>query len=351
MAVVLEAEEFLKRAGTLPVIDVRSPGEYKYGHIPSAFNIPLFDDEERATVGTLYKNSGQETALAKGFSLAEPKKMHYLEELKRIGSGPEILVHCWRGGMRSGSMAAWFEESGFRPFLLNGGYKAYRRYIRERLASPNRIIVVGGYTGSGKTEILHGIAALGEQVLDLEAIARHKGSVFGGLGQLPQPTNEQFENEVYLIYDGFDTDRPIWIEDESRMIGSVTLPDPLVDKINRGLLIRIRCDREERVRRLVSEYSGFDPALLSAAILKISERLGGMRTSDALESIRSGHFTLAASTALDYYDKAYDHATERRSGQIRTEYILREGSPEHNATGVIQLSKEILEHGADIPGL
>ncbi|MEI6681304.1 MAG: tRNA 2-selenouridine(34) synthase MnmH [Bacteroidota bacterium] len=297
-----------------PVIDVRSPGEYAQGHIPGATNIPLFNDAERAVVGTLYVKSGHPEAILKGLDIALPKVDGYLGSLQAVQPGEEIFLHCWRGGLRSEMMAEVFSTAGYEVKLLGGGYKGYRHFIREGLSASANIIVLGGFTGSGKTEILHAIAARGEQVIDLEHLACHKGSVFGAMGQLPQPTNEQFENDLFAQWVEMDFSRPVWLEDESRMIGRVTMPDPVAAHISNGLLIMVDLDPVIRIQRLVDEYAGFDRQMLGEAILKIAERLGGTRTRDALAALEDGRFGEVAAIVLAYYDKAYGFSVARRKG-------------------------------------
>ena len=349
MPQTLTPVQFLAGSATRTVIDVRSPGEFRQGHIPGAVNIPLFDDEERAIVGTLYKNSGSDAAIRKGISIATPKIPLYLDSLKQVASGRSILVHCWRGGMRSEHMAALFEGEGYETGLLAGGYKAYRRHVRAELALPAMIIVIGGYTGSGKSEVLRGIGKLGGQVADLESLACHKGSSFGALGQAPQPTNEQFENDLYRIWSGFDLDSPVWLEDESRMIGRVTLPDPVVEKINTGFLLRLEVPRTLRVKRLVEEYAVFDPQLLSEAVGRISERLGGARTTEALAAIRDGDFDRVADNVLTYYDKAYNYAIERRPHQEKHSFELPEGIGPGTPVMLFSFINNHLSHGTRLP--
>jgi tRNA 2-selenouridine synthase len=348
MARILEPEQFLAESKELAVIDVRSPGEFLQGHIPGAVTIPLFDNEERAIVGTIYKNSGREAAILKGIAIATPKISLYISSLKAAAKGRRILVHCWRGGMRSEHMAALFEKEGYEAGVLSGGYKDYRRYVRASLGKTAGIIVVGGYTGSGKTEVLQGIGKLGCQVIDLEELACHKGSAFGALGLPPQPTNEQFENDLHEIWSRFDLTQPVWLEDESRMIGSVTLPDPLVEMINRGILLRIEVPKEYRVMRLVSEYAGFDKRLLSEAVSRISERIGGARTAEAIEAIETGAFGKVADNILTYYDKAYNFTIERRPHQKKIPFILPGGITEETPGKMVALIKEILHHGTHL---
>jgi tRNA 2-selenouridine synthase len=349
MARLLEPEPFLSESTVLPVIDVRSPGEYAQGHIPGAFSIPLFDNGERAIVGTIYKNSGRDAAILKGISIATPKIPLYLQDLRKAVNGRKILVHCWRGGMRSEHMAALFEKEGYEAGVLTGGYKAYRRFVRASLGRPAVVIVIGGYTGSGKTEVLRGISELGCQAIDLEGLACHKGSAFGALGQAPQPTNEQFENNLYKIWSAFDLSLPVWMEDESRMIGRVTLPDPVVEMIDRGILVRLEVPKEIRARRIVSEYAGFDANLLAEAVNRISERLGGARTTEALEAIGSGAFDRAAFNMLTYYDKAYNFAIDRRPHVRKIPFDLPLGIDEKIPARIVAFIQEILRHGTYLP--
>jgi len=196
----LSVDDFLKEAAHLPVIDVRSPGEYDHAHIPHAINIPLFDNEERAKVGTRYKQVGKDSAVLLGLELVGPKLADFVKKARRLNlTGQEVLVHCWRGGMRSGSFAWLLNTAGIKARTLEGGYKAYRSQVLAAFAEPARMIY-GGKTGSGKTEILHELAKQGEQVIDLEALANHKGSSYGAIGQEPQPSSEQFENKLFAVW-------------------------------------------------------------------------------------------------------------------------------------------------------
>jgi tRNA 2-selenouridine synthase len=337
----ISSPEFLDLARVLPVIDVRSEKEYLQGHIPEAFNLPLFNNEERAVVGTLYKNSGREVSVLKGLELAGPKLGDFVKQLHKITDQKKILVHCWRGGLRSENMAWLFQVAGYEVSVLEGGYKAYRRFIRDRLSQPANIIVLGGLTGSGKTELLHLLGKMGEQVLDLEKLARHKGSVFGGLGQPDQPTNEQFENNIFTAWNNIDPGSRLWIEDESRMIGNVSIPDLLFAQMNRAVMVKIETEREQRIRRLVDEYSKVEKDNLKAAIVKISEKLGGTNTKTALEAIDSGEFGTVASLALAYYDKTYTHSVLKRESQKILSVSLENNDPLINAELILETGKSL----------
>ena len=338
----IQPANFLAQANHCPVIDVRSQGEFVQGHVPGAINIPLFDDADRAIVGTLFVKAGQSEAILKGLDIALPEVEFYLKSLKAICSPGLILLHCWRGGLRSALMAEVFSRAGYEVAVLTGGYKAYRQFIREGLATPARVVVLGGFTGSGKTEILHHIALKGEQVVDLEQLACHKGSVFGALGQLPQPTNEQFENDLFVHWEKLNFSRPVWLEDESRMIGRITLPDPLVEHLSKGLLVRVELNAAIRINRLVMEYAGFDKQLLGDAIKRISERLGGARTKEALAALDNERFDIVAEIVLAYYDKAYQFSLTRRINKSVFDIQISGIDPDEDAVRIIEFSSKYL---------
>jgi tRNA 2-selenouridine synthase len=333
--------DFLVQAQAFPVIDVRSEKEYFQGHIPGAINLPLFNNEERVVVGTLYKNSGRYASVLKGLELAGPKLADFVKQLHKITDQKQLLVHCWRGGMRSESMAWLFQVAGYDVFVLEGGYKSYRRFIRERLSRPANIIVLGGLTGSGKTELLHLLGQMGEQVLDLEELACHKGSVFGGFGLPIQPTNEQFENDIFAAWEKIDPSRPVWIEDESRMIGNVSIPDPLFEQMNRAMMIRVETGIEQRIHRLVGEYSKVEKKDLQHAVLKIGEKLGGTNTKTALAAIDTGDFDTVAGLALSYYDKTYMHSILKRKNPEIYNVSIESDNPEKNVALILEAGKSL----------
>lgn len=317
MAEALLANDFLRAADKYPVVDVRTPSEFRQGHIPGAHNIPLFSDEERAVVGTLYKKQGREQAVLKGLEFVGPGMSQMASEAKKLAVDNTLLVHCWRGGMRSASMAWLFETVGVRSFTLEGGYKAYRASFHEMIARENwNFLVLGGPTGSGKTDVLKALESMGEQVLDLEGLANHKGSAFGALGQKPQPTTEQFQNDIYEVLRHFDPQRTIWVEGESYNIGKVFIPDPLFELILKAPLIMFELNRERRLDRLVKEYGCFDKELLSQAVKKIQKRLGGLRTKEALKALEENDFRKVADIALQYYDKSYAKSLSQRNKPV-----------------------------------
>ncbi len=340
MAVQLPIEKFLPLTDRLPLVDVRSPAEFAQGHIPGAVNIPLFNNDERAIVGIGYKNGGKEHAVQLGLEIVGPKLAGFVKQAKRLAPQKEILVHCWRGGMRSGSMVWLFETAGMKAYTLEGGYKAYRRFIREQFSHPVKMRVLGGYTGSGKTDILKILEKQGEQFLDIEAIAHHKGSVFGPLGQEPQPTNEQFENNLADAWRKFDFSKPVWVEDESRQLGKCVLPDPLFLQIRNAPLIKILIPKPEREKRLVKEYGSFKKEELAAQLLKIRERLGGQYLKEALKELEKGDLRTVAGIALRYYDKAYAHGAAQRLQEKVFELELEKDDPQENAKIVLEFIKQ-----------
>ena len=344
MAKTFPIEKFLPLTNHLPLVDVRSPAEYAQGHIPGAVNIPLFNNDERAIVGIGYKQGGKEHAVQLGLEIVGPKLAGFVKQAKRMAPKKKILVHCWRGGMRSGSMAWLFETAGLQAFTLEGGYKAYRRYIRQQFSRPVKMIVLGGYTGSGKTDLLKIIEKNGGQFLDIEKIACHKGSVFGPLGQESQPTNEQFENNLADVWRKFDFSKTVWVEDESRQLGKCSLPDPLFAQLRNAPLIKIVIPKSERQKRLVKEYGRFEKEVLREQLMKIRERLGGQYLKEALKALENNDLYTVAGLTLRYYDKAYDHGTSQRPQEKVFELKLEKDEPEENARAVSEfLLKSILK--------
>lgn len=331
----LPIEQFLEKAQTTPIIDVRSPGEFERGHIVGAVNVPLFENHERAEVGTRYKRVGKESAFLLGLDIVGPKLSGFVKKVNKIAPEKEVLVHCWRGGMRSGSFATLLSSAGMKVSILIGGYKKYRNFILEELGKPLNIIVLGGKTGSGKTEILYELEKQGEQILDLEGLANHKGSAFGMLGQAPQPMTEHFENMLYAAFAKLDPARRIWVEDESRNIGCCNIPDALWQQMRKTKLAYIDVDKEIRVKRLVQEYAHFSFDELKAATDRILKRLGGQHHKAAIEALENGDFSFGTDVALNYYDKTYLHGLLRREPSNVTTFIISENNPSATAAQLI----------------
>jgi tRNA 2-selenouridine synthase len=319
------------------IIDVRTPAEFENGHIPDAVNLPLFSNEERAVVGTIYKQHSKDDAVEKGLEFVGPKMAGFVKQAKILAGRKPLFIHCWRGGMRSASMAWLMETAGLKCYLLEGGYKAYRAAFGQLLADNQwNFTVLSGSTGCGKTSILKQLAGMGEQVLDLEGLAHHKGSAFGALGQTPQPTNEQFENDIHQAFIGFDPSRRIWVEGESRTIGTNFIPQLLFPIIESSTVVEITLPLEQRLNRLVAEYALFEPIKLIESFLKIKKRLGGLRTEQAISFLLNDNYRDAAEIALQYYDKSYSHTLSQRKGE-HISFNAEIDDPAHNAKLLIEL--------------
>ena len=311
----LTIEQFLEKRGDIPLIDVRSPGEYGHAHIPGALNLPLFSDDERAEVGTIYTKKGKTESVRRGLEIVGQKLPDFTEYALSLKS-KELLIHCWRGGMRSSSMAWLFETVDIECYTLIGGYKSYRNHILESFKVPLKIVLLGGYTGSGKTEILRLLRESGEQVIDLEGLANHKGSAFGAIGQNPQPSTEHFENLIAHHIGNFDVTKRIWLEDESRNVGKNLIPAPLWEQMRQAPLVRLDVPFEVRLARLMQDYGIHSPELLISSIQKIEKRIGFDKCKMAIEACSSGNIAGGAEICLQYYDKAYEKQLSDRVSQL-----------------------------------
>lgn len=301
----LTTTQFIAEAAHLPILDVRAPLEFLAGHIPGATSFPLFTDEERKKVGTTYKQVSRDKAILLGLDLFGPKMSGFVKQATQIAPRKEVLLHCWRGGMRSSSVAWLLDLAGFTVNLLQHGYKDYRRFAFDLFALKYPLVVLGGLTGSGKTEILQQLQNAGEQIIDLEKLARHKGSAFGAIGQAPQNTTEQFENDLALVLYGLNSHKSVWAEDESISIGKINIPNSFYDQMQEAILIKLEVPKAARIRKLAQEYCGVDKILLEQAVLRIRKRLGGLATKEALQAINTGDMEKMVELALVYYDKAY----------------------------------------------
>jgi len=298
------------------IIDVRSPAEYEHAHIPGALTLPLFDNEQRAMIGTTYKKQSREAAIKAGLPLFGNKMLPMIETVEawikdrqkeNDLTKPTIYLHCWRGGMRSAAVAWLLDLYGYKVVQLIGGYKAYRNWVLEQFTIPYSLKVVGGYTGSGKTEILHALKEKNYAVIDLEGLANHKGSAYGAIGQLPQPSQEMFENIVAKkLFEENKNNNSIWIEDESQRIGTVLIPTPLFHLMRSSPCYFITIPFEQRLNFIMEGYGSFDPKSLIEATMRIQKRLGGLETKTAVDYITAGSLKEAFSILLKYYDKWYE---------------------------------------------
>lgn len=330
MPLHLALSDFLDQALHLPVVDVRSPAEFVQGRVPGAVNLPLFSDAERAEIGTAYVRQGRQPAVLLGLATVGPRLAELGSELLRIASKTDgrLLIHCWRGGMRSASMSWLAEQVGCRPAILAGGYKTFRHWALDAFADPRPVRVVAGLTGSGKTSVLRALAALGESVIDLEGLACHKGSAFGALGEHPQPSQEQFENELALAWHRSPPDRPVWIEDESRNIGRRFLPSAFWQAKQEGAFAVLSLPESARLSHLVDIYGSHPPQTLETVIRSIQKRLGGLRTSQAIDALLSGDLASACRIVLAYYDRAYQQSLDAIPASRRRLFAFDQLNPD-----------------------
>ena len=308
----LSISEFVSMMEQYPILDVRSPSEYAHAHMKNAYSLPLFTDEERKVVGTAYKQQGKQPAIKLGlnyFGVKMASMVNEVEALLASSSDPTnkvVLVHCWRGGMRSAGVAWLLDLYGYTVYTLVGGYKAYRNWVLAQFTLAYAFKVIGGYTGSGKTETLHALRQLQEPIIDLEGLAHHKGSAFGNLGQPVQPTQEQFENLLaQSLYTLSATHTYIWVEDESRRIGLVNIPSTLFDQIRKSKLYFLDIPFTQRLQFILQGYGKFEKDKLMSAILRIKKRLGGLETKTAINFLIEDDVENSFKVLLTYYDKLY----------------------------------------------
>lgn len=318
-------EELLILAQNSPVFDVRSPSEYAHAHIPNAISLPIFTDEQRAEIGTTYKQNSVQDAIKIGlshFGLSLNHHISIVEKHANTTTNNTVIVHCWRGGMRSQAMAWLLDFYGFDVMLLEGGYKSYRNHVLQCFQQPIEFNVLGGNTGSAKTEVLLELQRRGEAVIDLEGLAAHKGSSFGALGMPTQPSQEQFENNLFTELSKFYTNneqqdfhqtKKIWIENESQRIGLVNIPKVLFENMLSSKLWVLNIPYEQRLEFIVSQYGKFPIDVLKEAVLRIQKKLGGLETKNVIAYLDEGNVYKAFELLLIYYDRGYKLASARNN--------------------------------------
>lgn len=347
----INIEEFLTLASIHPVLDVRSPGEYKHAHIPDAVSFPLFSDEERKVVGTAYKQQSREQAIKIGLDFFGVKMRKMVEEAEEIISNWQktkaknastektILVHCWRGGMRSGGVAWLLDLYGFQVYTLIGGYKTFRRWALEKFEQQYAFRIIGGYTGSGKTYLLEKLRKEGENIIDLEGLAHHKGSAFGNIGMPPQPSQEHFENKLALkLSAAKEIAKPIWLEDESQRIGDVNIPINIWKQMRQTQVFFVDIPFEERLKHIVLEYGKLEKERLVNAVIRIKKRLGGLETKEAVNALIEDRVEDCFRILLTYYDKWYSKGLHNRENlEALLQRIPCETVQESNTNQLLQL--------------
>jgi len=311
-----ELEKFSSFKG--PLIDVRSPSEYYKGHMPNSINIPLFDNNERSIIGTIYKKEGRKKAVIEGLKFFEKKMELLLDNLfmnidsyknnsKKNKKEFFIKIYCSRGGMRSQSISWLLEKFKLNPVTLNGGYKVYRKWVLDSFSKKLNIVIIGGKTGTGKTRLLSLLEKYKYQTIDLEGFACHRGSTFGGLGMKEQPSNEKFENIIAEKLNSFKCTNNIFVEAESANIGKCKIPHEFFIQMKNSRRIEIVRSESNRLNELIDTYSVFKKEELQESVLRIKKRLGPQRTKIALESINNEKWDLVCKSVLDYYDKCYEY--------------------------------------------
>jgi tRNA 2-selenouridine synthase len=308
----LSIEEFISLSESIPVFDVRSPGEFSHAHFPKAISLPLFTDEERKEVGTAYKQKGKQEAIKIGLDYFGPKMNPIISTVaqEHRNAPAEVLLYCWRGGMRSGGVAWLLDLYGYQVYVLNGGYKAYRNWALSVFQKPYQIRVLGGYTGSAKTLILNELNKH-QPVIDLEGIAHHKGSAFGGINQPQQPTQEMFENILALQLSR--QKNAFWVEDESQRIGKLNIPNALWETMRNSPVYFIDVPFEERLNHIVEGYGHLDVDKMIEAVLRIQKRFGPLETKTTVAHFEEGKIREAFSILLKYYDKQYAKSLQNRT--------------------------------------
>lgn len=312
---IVDIENFINLIDHIPVIDVRSESEFEKGHIPGAVNIPVLNNSARKEIGIIYATSSSQQAVLKGLETASPNIKNWVGEAIHLAKNKEIAVYCARGGMRSTAMSWLFSLSGLKVYMLKGGYKAYRNFVLSYFCNPFNLIVVGGYTGSGKTLILLELKKYGSNVIDIENLACHKGSVLGALGQPPQPSTQLFENRLFNILMAMDKNKPIWIEDESYAVGRVNIPFPFYNQMQKSRFVFIDKPIEERMKFLLDEYGHFPVDDLKMCILKLTPYAGSQAVNKILNAIEMNDLLLATSLLLHYYDKVYKKSLNKHTAE------------------------------------
>ncbi len=330
----ISIQEFLQLAKQHLVLDVRSPSEYTHAHIPNALSLPLFTDEERKIVGTTYKQNSRQQAIKIGLDFFGPKMKSIVEEVesivsnlllaenktKKISANEQtetrnvLLIHCWRGGMRSAAIAWLLDLYGYTVYTLVGGYKAYRNWVLKQFEKEYKLAVIAGNTGSGKTLILHQLKKQLHSIIDLEDLACHKGSAFGALGQKPQPTQEMFENLLATQLSPLSSipSTSTFIEDESQRIGNLIIPQSLWKQMRNSPVYFLDIPFEERLNYIIKDYGNFEKDKLVNAIIRIQTRLGGLETKNAINHLLENNIRECFAILLKYYDKWYSKGLKNR---------------------------------------
>ncbi|MBC7695917.1 MAG: tRNA 2-selenouridine(34) synthase MnmH [Burkholderiales bacterium] len=312
----INVDDFLIKSKGELIIDVRAPIEFFKGHLPNAINIPLFEDTERAEIGTLYKQQGKDKAVNRGLEIVSPKMTVFVDRVKKLSKTKKVFVYCFRGGMRSNSFAWLMNTSGLDAVIMKGGYKAFRNFVLNDFEKDRKIILLGGKTGSGKTDVLKKLLVLSIQTIDLENIAHHKGSAFGSINEQKQNPQQVFEHEIFHQLSLVNPSQPVLMEDEAQSIGYNKLPQGLWRQMEKSTIIKIEIPFELRVQKLVEDYATVDIEALKNCVIKISQQLGSLNTKLCLQYLDDRNLHDVARLSLLYYDRAYEFSYQKKKQPI-----------------------------------
>ena len=312
----IEVADFLEKSKNELIIDVRAPVEFLKGHLPNAINIPLFEDFERVEIGTLYKQQGKDIAVNRGLEIVSPKMTFFVNQVKALSKNKKAFVYCFRGGMRSNSFAWLMNTSGLDTCIMQGGYKAFRNYVLDYFEQDRKIILLGGKTGSGKTDILKKLEAISLQTIDLEGLAHHKGSAFGAINEQNQNPQQVFEHDLFHQLTLSDETQAIILEDESQTIGFNKLPHGLWLQMKQATIIKLEIPFELRVQKLVDDYTTVNIDALKSCVVKISQQLGTLNTKLCLQYLDENNLSDVARLSLLYYDRAYEFSYKNKKQPI-----------------------------------
>jgi tRNA 2-selenouridine synthase len=312
----ISVNDFLIQSKNELIIDVRAPIEFFKGHVPNAINIPLFQDSERAEIGTLYKQQGKDIAVSRGLEIVSPKMTTFVNNVKSLAKNKKVFVYCFRGGMRSNSFAWLMNTSGLNAVIMEGGYKAFRNYVLDYFEQDRKLILIGGKTGSGKTDILKELDILNFQTVDLEGIAHHKGSAFGAINEEKQNPQQVFEHQLFQQFFSLNEKLPVLLEDEAQTIGFNKLPHGLWQQMKISTIVKIEIPFELRVQKLVDDYTTVDIDALKICVVKISQQLGTLNTKLCLQYLDEGNLSDVARLSLVYYDRAYEFSYKNKKQSI-----------------------------------
>ena len=328
---ILRLDQFLAELDSFDcIIDVRSPAEFALDHIPGAVNYPVLDNEERAQIGTLYKQDSPFAAKKLGAALVSRNIANHLE--KHFQGFPRTwrpLIYCWRGGERSGAFTHILNRIGWKAMQLEGGYQGFRRTVIDGLdeaAKQFSFRVICGMTGSGKTRVLQEARDSGAQILDLEALAIHRGSVLGNDPNIEQPSQKGFETALWNALRALDPSRPVLVESESKKVGGLHVPDALMEKIRSGACIELRSSPQTRVSWLIREYHHFltDTDNFKAKLALLTAHYGKVQIAKWNEAIDAGQFPgLVEELLIKHYDPSYQSSIVRNFPQYNIDHFVQ----------------------------